>query len=512
MTELYAAEHRKTHWSLLELLLVAGAFLLLYLPFLSIDYDANGLIEAMNLETGARLSPNHILYGLVGRAIYSVAQSFGYGGKAIVVLQVLNAVCGAIAVALACAAFTALGASRRAALAAAALWGTSFIYWYFSTDVNYVTLAIMFTAGAFWCAASLVKMPSAGRTALMAVLISLSILTFQMLVFLVPIMVWPLRKRWREALLFLLIVGVLVGGGYVVVGVSQGNSSPADLLRWTAGYAGGKLPEWGRFDLNRVGIAASAFVRSYQWDIFEKFKDIVRQPFRPFVWRLGAGAVVFVALVMVTILLSIQQLLDEPSRFFWMIGSYLLFVPFIVWFSPSESYWFLIPNMFLCAAAAFSWSSAIRRPAAFAFIFGSIAIMATSTFVSWVWTKHIDAGVVGRKAECIAGKLGPNDAVIAPDWTWPARLEYFYGRPSIQIIDLATSFRDREKLLKYLDDEVSKAKLRQGRIFIVDPASYPAQHLAWLQEQTQFSAGDFERYRGPIRFQCEDSKFREVTE
>src|SRR5262245_7888984 len=107
--------HDTKHWTTRELAIVAGVFLLFYLPFLSIDYDSNGVIEAADVETGRRFSPNHILYTLLGRGLFLIAQAVGYEGRAIYLLQTFNAFCGAIGVAVACVAFVRLGAPRRAA-------------------------------------------------------------------------------------------------------------------------------------------------------------------------------------------------------------------------------------------------------------------------------------------------------------------------------------------------------------------------------------------------------------
>jgi hypothetical protein len=500
---------RESQGTIVELLVIGVFFLLLYLPFPSIDYDANGVIEAMKLESGAQFSPNHILYGAIGRALYRTAQALGYEGKSIHVLQVFNAFCGAAGVALAFAAFVRLGASKRGALAAAGLWGTSFIYWYYSTDVSYLTLSAVFTAAALWRSASMIETGSERKTFLLGLLVSLAILTFQMLVFLVPITLWPLRRRAREAIVFILTILFLTGGVYLALGASYGYTNAIDLLSWAGGYAGGQLPEWGRFEVSRVNIAASAAVRSFQWDVFAWGREIIQNPFRPFVWRLGAGAVCFVVLALLTLALMFLQ---RHSKLFWMIGAYFAFWPFIVWFDPVASFWFLIPNLFLCAAASFAWSPWVSRPAGFLLVFGGVAVMAGATFVSWVWNKHIDPGVPGRKAECIAQRLEPNDAVIATDWTWPAALEYFYGIQPIPVIDLATALQDRDKLFDYISNKVRETRERQGRVFIIEPDSYTPEHLEWLAAQTQFSVEDFQRFPGRIAFQCEDAKFREVVD
>jgi hypothetical protein len=393
------------------------------------------------------------------------------------------------------------------------LWGTSFIYWYYSTDVAYVTLAGVFTAAALICCATLIEKNSTLHSVLLGLFVSLAILTFQMLVFLVPVMLWPLRHRAREAKTFILTTGLIVGVGYVAFALLAGHYTPLAILRWAAGYAGGHIPEWGRLEAARVGIAGGAAVRSFQWDLFAWVNEILQNPFRPFVWRLGAGAVCFIGLAILTALASIPRFAERDSKLGWMLAAYLIFVPFIIWFDPTASFWFLVPNLFLCAIAATVWSPWVARPAGFGVVFSGIAVMAVATFVSWVWNKHIDPGVVGRKVECIAGYVTPGDAVIATDWTWPATLEYFHGVQSVQVIDVAASMQqDREKLFNYITEKVSQARQREEEVFIIDPSSYTGAHLAWLAEQTQFTKSDFERFPGNIAFQCEDAKFRKVDE
>jgi hypothetical protein len=108
-----------------DALLIFIAFLAIYIPFRSIDFDANGVIEAASLESGHLFTRNHITYRFAGSIVYRVARQAGYSGRSIYLLQTLDGVCGAAGVALAFFAFLQLGASRRSAFAGAVLWGTS---------------------------------------------------------------------------------------------------------------------------------------------------------------------------------------------------------------------------------------------------------------------------------------------------------------------------------------------------------------------------------------------------
>jgi hypothetical protein len=501
----------KRSWPIWQLVLIASAFLLLYLPFLAIDYDSNGVIEAMNVESGAPLSRNHILYTVLGRGIFKASKAVGYQVRAIYLLQILNAVCGAIAVALAWAAFRRLGASSRTAYAAAGLWGTSFIFWYYSTDVAYLALSALLTAAALWCCASLFETRSVALASLLGLLIAMAVLTFQMLIFLMPFMFWPLKHRSREVAVGIVVSIALLSGCFIALGISQGHTGPVDLFYWASTYAGGNLPEWGRLDMSRVFLAADSAVTSFQGDLFERVRDFYRNPLRFYVWRFGLGDACFALLALASLPLLIWRCVEGKSKVLWLILGYVLFWPFITWFSPSEGFWFLVPNLFLCAALALVWEPWVNRPAGFALIFAGVAGTAAITFATWTYPRHVNPGIVGRKVACIASKLAPNDTIIATDWTWPATLEYFHGIRPVQVIDLAAGLHDRDKLFSKLADEVQKTFQRHGRVFIIDPASYSQQHLTWLAEQTTFSPSDFERFSGKPAFQCEDSKFREVS-
>ena len=74
----------------------------LYLPFLAIQYDTNGIAA---LEAGQLINKNHMLYRPIGLLVYSALQHFGYAGNSLMVLQTINAICGAAGIGLAYALF-----------------------------------------------------------------------------------------------------------------------------------------------------------------------------------------------------------------------------------------------------------------------------------------------------------------------------------------------------------------------------------------------------------------------
>src|SRR5436190_11940797 len=100
----------------LEAAIVAILALGLYLPFLAIQYDTNGIAEAAAVEAGQLVNKNHMLYRPIGLAVYRLLQHFGYAGNSLLVLQTLNAVCGAIGIGLAYALFKWAARDRPAAV------------------------------------------------------------------------------------------------------------------------------------------------------------------------------------------------------------------------------------------------------------------------------------------------------------------------------------------------------------------------------------------------------------
>jgi hypothetical protein len=156
--------------TLLHFSFVTLASLALYLPFLSLQYDTNGVVEALAVESGQLFHKNHLLYRVVGYVAYRGLQLAGYSGRAILVLQVLNAVCGALGVGFAYIAYKRVTHRTPAALAGALLFGGSFIYWLFSTDVSYVTLAAMFAGASM---AVLLSQYSRSRAVLAGILTAL---------------------------------------------------------------------------------------------------------------------------------------------------------------------------------------------------------------------------------------------------------------------------------------------------------------------------------------------------
>src|SRR5215813_1019508 len=163
---------RRDAW--LDTMLITILALGLYLPFLAVQYDINGIAEAVALEARLPINKNHIVYRSVGLVVFRLLQAAGYEGNSLVVLQVINAFCGAAGVGLAYAVFKRTAGARAAAILGSFWLATSFSYWVFSTDAAYITVAAFFLLSAIAC---IEYGRSIAAVAAAAVFASLSILT-----------------------------------------------------------------------------------------------------------------------------------------------------------------------------------------------------------------------------------------------------------------------------------------------------------------------------------------------
>ncbi|WP_298483173.1 hypothetical protein [uncultured Chloroflexus sp.] len=108
----------------------------------------------------------------------------------------------------------------------------------------------------------------------------------------------------------------------------------------------------------------------------------------------------------------------------WIGASYALFLPFIIWWDPSEPKWFVALNLFLAAAIVVDWDSPTlprQRPflQAHAFSFGLGNVQAAIWPSATVPNPHI------KPATCVAQYLGAGDVFLETDWSFGGYLSYF---------------------------------------------------------------------------------------
>ncbi|MCI0617253.1 glycosyltransferase family 39 protein [bacterium] len=492
----------------LKTILIFVSFLLLYFAFRSAELDVT---EAIPLDGGALYSPNHMLSRPIANVVWKISKAAGYEGRSVYVLQILNVFYGAMAVAIAFVAYRKLGATSWAALAGCVLLGTSFIFWYESTDAYYIVLSGMFSAAAFLCSAILIQKPSLSTAFLLGVFFACATLSWQATVLLFPVFLWPLRHRFKELMMFGVTSIVILILIYIAAGIAQGNTTAKQLVYWATHHGGANIPWWGKFEISRILLTVISAIQSIQIYAPHWLVDFIRSTNHHEPRSIAAGVICLILLGIAILIRGIQIVVDRNFRLIWLLSGYLIIFAFLVWWEPGDLKNFFVPNIFLCAFASVVFSSWKPLPFTKVLVFTAIVVMALMTFCFTIWPRHSDCGINMRKAECVYHNVTNKDKVISTDWNFSSELLYFYQIRTVQIVSLGAYFQDHGKLIDHLYKEVEKTQNDGGKVFIVDPNSYPPDYLKWLSEQTTFSPADFERFLGKFAFQCEDLKYREVT-
>jgi hypothetical protein len=123
------------------------ALLLLYLPTLTRVHTFDALSYVTSVErkpwTGL-FHPHHLAYGPLGSLMLALSRALGYDGGAALPLQLVNAVAGALGVALFYLTVRAATGRGDVALPAALLPGVTYAYWYYAIEIEVYTLATFF--------------------------------------------------------------------------------------------------------------------------------------------------------------------------------------------------------------------------------------------------------------------------------------------------------------------------------------------------------------------------------
>src|SRR6185503_3638229 len=88
--------------------------------------------------------PHHLAYGPLGVLALHAGRALGYTGGAALPMQVLNALAGALGVALFYATVRRVTRRDDLALTSALLLGSGYAYWYYAIEIEVYTVATLF--------------------------------------------------------------------------------------------------------------------------------------------------------------------------------------------------------------------------------------------------------------------------------------------------------------------------------------------------------------------------------
>lgn len=243
-----------------------------YLLTLSRNYLGDGIQFVMATESkNISLMPNHMLYNAFIFVWYEIWRLLGWGGNAIIPLQIFSAFWGTVSVVLFSFLVLRITNSLKITVLVSFGFAASFATWLFSTDVEVVTfplalnlllLNIVIASPSHW----LGRPWSAAAT---GVLTSISILSYQTGVFMLPVTVlsYLLRdlgesaSKRRLIMLYLFSVLVVVSICYVLIARLVYNVTTVKAFVHWQFYLSGVGP-WGVFSWQSLPTGIFGFVRT----------------------------------------------------------------------------------------------------------------------------------------------------------------------------------------------------------------------------------------------------------
>jgi hypothetical protein len=123
----------------------------MYSATLTADYYPDGITFALQIEKVAKAErgadllfhQNHLIYNGFGYVLYRITQAFGFSMRALQVLQIANAIAGAVAVGVFYGLAFHVTRSRAAAILSAAALAFSALWWRLATDANAYVISIL---------------------------------------------------------------------------------------------------------------------------------------------------------------------------------------------------------------------------------------------------------------------------------------------------------------------------------------------------------------------------------
>jgi hypothetical protein len=502
-------------------LLVMALGLFLYLPLLTRNYDINGLMEASAVESGnpADLwNPNHMLYRPVGYLVRQTLAGAGIHTDVIPFLQVLSAVFGALGLGFVFLALEHLTANRTIAIWMSMALGVSWSYWTLSTDVYYFSMAAMFVAASL---AIFVRSDSVSSLIACGLLAGLSILACQANVVLLPglgIAVLlrnpshPVRKSIQGMLWIWISASAAVGIAFVGAAILvYQRRTIAEILQWATSYSGTRLPMWGTWwpPTRLLQTAGSAFksVLAMDFWMFPFFLRHLKNGELPF-WIAPLGFIFMAGILIVAFRKSSGDSNNRNRTLLWLLMLYGTYIPFVTWWESIEARWFIVPNIFLTAFTAIILSHWSKWPYFKIALPAGVLILAGMNLVISAGPKHFRESNPSKMAACVADHMNSNDLFIATEWNWADYLHYIHSREMVSFIgEVSAASRNKEIAMEKIESMVRERRQQGAHVYMTDIASYPADHMRWLSEQTGLTAEDLRRYKGSPAFQCVGSNF-----
>lgn len=504
--------------------LVVG--LCLFLPFRSINYDLNGIAEAQAMEAGGRelLDHNHLLFRPLVALIQRSFQVAGlYHGSVLPVIQIATAVFSALALSVSLFVFMNTSGSHASTVMATMGMAVSWSFWHFSTDAYYITAGLLFVELAVLCLLCALNLPCPTPWLAVAsgVACAFAILVWQANVFILVVLGLGYLilshseiSKNNQSLLFKMgttlgITILIVVSVYVAVGtIFFEFRTPHTLLIWLLGHEGSRFPLWGQWSIDRLPALAVTAVSSYipVWEGLG-LRDLIRGHFRLEKLPGQIALIALLALVVMTALLAIHRSReDKQSRrlLLWLVASYAVFVPFLIWWDPFEPKWLIVPNFFFWGIVAVVWDKTDLGSfrGRMATLGALIVLIGMANFSMSIWPNHTKSNGMIERAECVAANLSSRDILLALDWNWSGYVSYLFDRRVVSLVGGSSlASEDRVSSVEHL---INHTRMSGGIVVMPDTEAFSLEDLAWLEASTGWTQKQFGQLDLTPAFQCGD--------
>ncbi len=221
--------------------------LAVYLGFLTKNFYWDGVsfalaIESTNSLDASLFHPSHLFYNVFGYIVYKTVGFLGFHPRALTVLQVCNAIFGALTAVVLYYLFRRIFRSTLIAMTLVFLFAFSATWWKFSTDANSYVPSIFFLITSFW----FIMPGGKPRWLVVAMIHTLAMCFHQLAIFFFPVIIVGLylqsgndiRQRLRAVSKYAVVTGLLTFGIYYLCFYLQtGSVGVRDLMSWMTYYS-----------------------------------------------------------------------------------------------------------------------------------------------------------------------------------------------------------------------------------------------------------------------------------
>jgi hypothetical protein len=452
-------------------------------------------------------NPSHLLYGWLGWAAYQVALAFGSDAGPLRVLQVLDAICGAIGVAILWYVVRTSIGDRLVAILVCGLTAFSYGHWFYSVSAEVYALSTLLIIIALAFAYRAAMQPGAATFAVFGAANGLAVLGHTTNVLFAFVALAALLLAWQRlpgvavarcGLAYAGAVCAVVLPAYALTIAVLGLDSPRDVYDWyTALAQSGNWGFWSSTTPLRGAIGAGRALVGGQFlfsiDGFRAFVEshLNWQPREELylVRNLGERPARLIALFLVVVLAGLLALAAR-----WVLRPALrangrtlallcvcwivVYAPFIAWWEPvNVEFWIAlwVPGAILLALPLSADSSTVwrrLRPFAVGSLLG--ALFLTNLFGSVVLQRGARDDYWRTRVSWYEENTTSSDVVLTSGYTWSSYMRYFSRAETIDVFEVfAEHGTDPDAAIEAL---VSRLRtVSSGHVYISSEVFYPDQ-------------------------------------